>query len=164
MKKILLCLILLFPALGMAQSDISSENCLKAISIFKEDPLSQKADRALSYVFIFADKSPDVLVGVKVDYFPWNEEVTPSKVKNKLLGAYIAGNVEFQLQHNVNADHPYQGVLLMLDTYIKMKTAGEVEPMPGLEEWLKLKADKKLESKILKIQQTESDDGTLKST
>jgi hypothetical protein len=125
-------------------NDLSPEATLKAIQLYRDDPVGDYADCALSVVGNFAEQSPTVLVELRPVYFPWELGEIKSDAEVKFLGAFVAGNVEYQLTNNVKENRPIEGVRLQLWTYERMKEVGAIETLPGFEEWLELERNGQL--------------------
>lgn len=125
--------------------DISPEATLKAIQLFRDDPVGDFSDCALSIAGNFAEQSPAVLVELRPVYFPWKLGEIDSDAEVKLLGAFVAGNVEYQLTNNVKENRPIEGVWLELLTYERMKEIGAIETLEGFEDWLELERNGQLD-------------------
>lgn len=74
-------------------NDLSPEAALKAIQLYRDDPVGDYADCALSVVGNFAEQSPTVLVELRPICFPWKLGGIASDAEVKFLGAFVAGNV-----------------------------------------------------------------------
>ena len=123
---------------------IEPKIALKAISAFRADPTGEYALGYLSVVLNFAEQNENVLVVIDTSIFPEDFEDLQGKQKGTLLGAYIAGNVEKQLQFGVRLDSPLEGVQLMLTSYREMQIAGHLEKLPSFEKWILLNEQKQL--------------------
>ena len=69
---------------------LSPEATLKAIQLYRDDPVGDHADCALSVVGNFAEQSPAVLVELRPAYFPWELGGIDSDAEVKFLGAFVA--------------------------------------------------------------------------
>jgi hypothetical protein len=143
MSKFLLSLLLLcfFSTEGIAgshQPDISADSFFAALKIFRNDPNGKNANAALSNMAKFAEQSSEVLVEIDKKYFPYESAAISSKAQIKFLGAYIAGNVEYQLIYGVKENRPLEGVRFMLETYEILRRKNAVVRIEGFEKWKKL--------------------------
>jgi len=86
----------------------------------------------------FAEQSSEVLVEIDKKYFPYESAAISSSAQIKFLGAYIAGNVEYQLIYGVKENRPLEGVKFMLETYEKLRRTNAVVRIEGFEKWKKL--------------------------
>ena len=138
-----------FPAQSHECADeLSPEATLKAIQLYRDDPVGDFADCALSVAGNFAEQSPAVLVELRPSYFPWELGKIDSDAEVKFLGAFVAGNVEYQLTNSVKENRPVEGVRLQLLTYERMKEAGAIETLPGFEKWLELERNGQLDTQF----------------
>ena len=124
--------------------DISPEGTLRAIQLFRENPVGDYADCALSVAGNFAEQSPSVLVELRPIYFPWELGEIDADAEVKFLGAFVAGNIEYQLTNNVKENRPIEGVRLELLTYEMMREIGAIETLEGFEDWLELERNGQL--------------------
>ena len=127
---------------------LSPEATLKAIQLYRDDPVGDYADCALSVAGNFAEQSPAVLVELRAVYFPWKLGGIDSDAEVKFLGAFVAGNVEYQLTNDVKENRPIEGVRLQLLTYERMKEVGAMQTLQGFEEWLELERNGQLDTKF----------------
>ena len=151
LRVLFLLMIGLSPLSGLSQEctdDISPESTLRAIQTYRTDPMGDYAACSLSVAGKFAEQSPAVLVELRPAYFPWELGQIDSDAEVKFLGAFVAGNVEYQLINNVKENRPIEGIRLQLLTYERMKEVGAVETLPGFEEWLELELDGQLASRF----------------
>jgi hypothetical protein len=125
-------------------NDLSPEGTLTAIQLYRDDPVGDYADCALSVVGNFAEQSPTVLVELRPVYFPWELGGIDSEAEVKFLGAFVAGNVEYQLTNKVKENRPIEGVRLQLLTYERMREVGAIETLQEFERWLDLERNGQL--------------------
>jgi hypothetical protein len=124
----------------------SEEEVLEAIQLYRKDPIGDEADRSLSVAGSFAAESSAVNVDLRSICHLRELGVIDKDTEIRLLGAYVAGNLEYQLRNRVNENRPVEGVQLQLLTYERMKGADSIEAVPEFEEWLKLDLDGQLNS------------------
>lgn len=119
-------------------ANLKPETVLRAINYFEAEPLGEDSDTAMAVIMRFTDASPNVLVGINVSLMPWMKESKEVKNSEKLLAAFVAGNIRPQLQDGVNKDQPVDGVISMCRVYTAMRKAEAIEEIPALKEWSKL--------------------------
>ncbi len=143
---------LAFVALALSVADaadpvITKEIALKAIMIFRDDPLSEDGRAAAAIIITFVDKNHDVLVALNKKAFPvFDAPGVSQKETSLLLAAFTAGNVDSQLLRGVRKDDAYAGDLQLIQTYRqlqkknpRLKIAG-VEKLAEMEQRGQLKA------------------------
>jgi hypothetical protein len=128
--------------------ELSPEATLRAVQLYRDDPVGDHADCALSIAGNFAEQSPAVLVELRPAYFPWELGKIDSDAEVKFLGAFVAGNVEYQLTNEVKENRPLEGVRLQLLTYSRMKETGAIDTLPGFEAWLELERNGQLDAQF----------------
>jgi hypothetical protein len=113
---------------------ITKEVALKAIGLFREDPLSEDGRGAAAIIVTFVDKSHDVVVGLSKKVFPvFDAPGVSKKETNALIAAFIAGNLDSQLLRGVKKDDPYAGDLQMIQTYRQVQQKNPKLKIPALE-------------------------------
>jgi len=113
---------------------ITKEIALKAIVIFRDDPLSKDGRAAAAVIIAFVDKNHDVLVGLDRKVFPVFEVPDVSQdERSLLLAAFAAGNVDSQLLRGVKKDDPYAGDLQLIQTYRQLQKKNPKLKIPGIE-------------------------------
>jgi hypothetical protein len=106
-----------------AEPVITKEVALKAIAIFRDDPLSEDGRGAAALIVMFVDKNHDVLVELSKKAFPvFDAPGVSQKETSLLLAAFAAGNVDSQLLRGVKKDDPYAGDLQLIQTYRQLQT------------------------------------------
>lgn len=116
--------------------EITSSIALTAIERYQKDPLAPDAGTLLSVIAKFAKQSEDVSILIDLKYFPTEFKSLESKNASQLLGAYIAGNVEYQVRNGIKENRPVEGILSMLSTYSSLKNSGAIETLPSFKDWL----------------------------
>ena len=113
---------------------ITKEIALKAIVIFRDDPLSEDGRAAAALILAFVDKNPDVLVGLSKKVFPvFDAQGVSQKEKSLLLAAFAAGNVDSQLLRGIKKDDAYAGDLQLIQTYRQLKNKNPKLKIPAIE-------------------------------
>lgn len=119
-----------------ATEDVSADLAMSAIDRLRADPTSADAHRAASTIIRFAQESSDVLVVVGPNYVPWEVGNIDRHAEAALLAAYVAGSVEYQIENQVKESRPREGILFLVQVYESLRSAGAVEEISKLEEWL----------------------------
>jgi len=135
---IIACFLIGCSALTKEQSVVSirPEIVLGAVEQFRSNPVAEDAMEHLSVVASFANNSDDVYVLIDKSFFPdefFNLKGIP---KQRLLGAYVAGNIESQLISEDKENRPLSGVQLMLQTYKAMRNIDVLDELSGFEEFI----------------------------
>ena len=113
---------------------ISKEVALKAIGIFRDDPLSEDGRGAAAIIISFADKNHDVLLGLSKKVFPvFDVPGVSQKETGLLLAAFAAGNVDSQLLRGVKKDDAYAGDLQLIQTYRQLQKKNPKLKIPAIE-------------------------------
>jgi hypothetical protein len=125
---------------------ITKEIALKAIVIFRDDPLSEDGRGAAALIITFVDKNHDVLVALNKKVFPvFGAPGVSQKETSLLLAAFAAGNVDSQLLRGVKRDDAYAGDLQLIQTYRQLQKRNPklkivaVEKMAEMEQHGELK-------------------------
>lgn len=127
------------------QSRVDVPTTLKAINLFRKDPTGKDALPALAIIMAFAEMSDKVMVVVRREHLPWIDEKAISEQTMALLtGAFVAGNIEAQLQDSTKANRPYEGALLALHTYHEMRSRDMAPKISALEDWTEMDKNGKL--------------------
>jgi hypothetical protein len=133
---------LLFAAYSPAaepESPITKEAVRKAISLFRQDPLSPQGRAAGEVVRTFAEKSEDVILHVTPKLAPFLSNVQfPERDRALLLNAFMVGSVDSQLLRNEKMDDPYAGVLEVISTYRRMQTVVPTINLPEVQKLIDL--------------------------
>jgi hypothetical protein len=124
----------------------TKESVLKAIVIFRDDPLSKEGRAAAALIIAFVDKSHDVVVSLNKKAFPvFDAPGVSQDEKALLLAAFAAGNADSQLLRGSRKDDPYAGDLQLIQTYrqlqkkdMKLKISS-IEKMADMEQRGELK-------------------------
>jgi hypothetical protein len=107
---------------------------LKAIGLFRDDPLSEDGRGAAAIIVSFSDKSHDVVVRLSKKVFPvFDAPGVSKKETNALLAAFIAGNLDSQLLRGVKKDDAYAGELQLIQTYRQLQKKNSKLKIPAIE-------------------------------
>lgn len=154
-KFILIILSVLLTALpGYASDDdgwtstITPEITLEAIKIFRENPSGEDARSALALIVRFTKESKDVTVTISPNYLPWEQGTLSPYLEGVFLGAFVAGNIEYQLLHKINQNRPFEGIKLMLYSYKVLKDRDKIEALENFDTWLVLDQQNQLYAEL----------------
>lgn len=152
MRAILLLLILALVKPAFAEEDwtkrITPEITLKAIQLYKNDPTTDDALGALSIATNFAEQSEQVFVTIDAKFLPFKLGNIDKDVEARMIGAFVAGNIEYQLMHKIRQDSPLEGILLELYTYKKLKEKGLFPENDNFEKWLQWEKEGELRQRL----------------
>ena len=127
------------------EGDVSKDDARKAIAIFRRNPLDTHGEMTRPIILKFAEDSPDVEIAVSDKTLPWlaNKSV-PTETSAVLLVAFVAGDVESQLDSGKTKDDPVAGSEQVIATYRQLQKADpklkvrEVETLIDLQRQGKL--------------------------
>ena len=152
MKIILGIVTILLSFTALAEEDwtkrITPEITLKALALYRADPTNEDALGALSITTNFADKSPNLLVEIKEEYFPFKLGELDQNIQARFIGAFVAGNIEYQLIHNINENRPIEGIKLVLYTYTRLREKNIIPKHKEFEKWINMDRNGELAKKI----------------
>ncbi len=117
---------------------ITPEITLEAIKIFRENPIGDDARGALALIVKFTKESKDVVVTISPNYLPWEQGSLPPHLEGVFLGAFVAGNVEYQLMKGITENRPFEGIKLMLHSYKVLKDREKIEALENFDAWINL--------------------------
>ena len=113
---------------------ITKEIALKAIVIFRGDPLSKEGRAAAALIVAFVDKNHDVVVELNKKAFPvFDAPGVSQDEKALLLAAFAAGNADSQLLRGVRKDDSYAGDLQLIQTYRQLQRNNVKLKIPSIE-------------------------------
>lgn len=122
------------PVATAADPVISKEVALQAITLLRNDPLSEDGQAAAALILAFVDKSKEVVVALNKKVFPvFDAPGVSQKEKSLLLAAFAAGNADSQLLRGVKRDDPYAGDLQLIETYRQLQKKNRKLRILGIE-------------------------------
>ncbi len=127
---------------------ITPEITLEAIKIFRENPIGEDARGALALIVKFAKESKEVSVKISPNYLPWEQGTLKPYLEGIFLGAFVAGNIEYQLINNIKENRPIEGVKLMLHSYKVLKDRSKIESLENFDTWLALDQEDQLYAEL----------------
>jgi hypothetical protein len=117
-----------------AEPVITKEVALKAIGLFREDPLSEDGRAAAAILVMFVDRNHDVVVALSKKAFPvFGAPGVSQKETSLLLAGFVAGNLDSQLLRGVKKDDAYAGDLQLIETYRQLQTKNRKLKIPAIE-------------------------------
>lgn len=135
---------------GKNEKVVTHKEVLKAIEVFKKDPLGAAGTKAGKQILAYGKEAQDVRVGVGVTITPWDEnkeKLTADEV-NFLAIAYYAGCMEPQLKSAKTEDHTYDGLVQIVATYRQLRAKNKIQKVGYVEEWMTLDVSGKLKEQF----------------
>ena len=139
------------PAATLARSatqskgGVSKEDARRAIAIFRRDPLNAQGEMTRPIILTFAKDSPDVEVSVSEKRLAWvGNSSVPEETSQILLVAYVAGNVQAQLDSGKAKDEPVAAAEQVIATYGQLRRAKPDLRVREVEELIRLQKQGKL--------------------
>jgi len=134
---------------------VSTDDVRKAIASFLTDPLKESAKDDAKKIVSFATGSPDVMVIMGPEEMGWLKENPKAKkdYAGLLLTAFIAGNMQTQLELGEKRNEVYSGALQVMRTYREIRKKDPEFQSPAVEELFKKHRDGSLLKHIAEIQE-----------
>ena len=134
----ILLLVVHLPAADVGMP-ISKEEVRNAITVFRQAPASPRGRAAGKMVQRFAEKNDSVIVYITDKVVPFLSNVKiPHEDRALLLDAFFVGNIDSQLLRNEKKDHPYDGVLEVIEVYRRMRARDPVVRIAEVEKLIDL--------------------------
>lgn len=121
---------------------------LADIELLRTNPVGNAAKAAADRIMVFGHLSDDVFVSLKARYTPWMRGTLPELIEDKLIAAFVGGNMEYQLNHGVTEDRPYEGTLTLLQVYEGMRAADACPEINRLELYRQWLAEGSLQTRL----------------
>jgi len=118
--------------------DVTPELALQAIQRFKENPLEIDS-RSLSNLVDFTRESKSVIVSYSSKNFPWSIGNLDEELEHKLICAFVAGNVEYQLKNGVNENRTIEGIKFFAKVYKEFQRSGNYPQLKNIDRWIEKK-------------------------
>ncbi|MBX9678264.1 MAG: hypothetical protein K2X38_05825 [Gemmataceae bacterium] len=151
------CLLTSACALGaLAQNPmVTVEDARKALAGFLADPLKESAKDDAKKIVTFAMESPDVVVVMGEEETAWIKENAKNKkdYAGLLLAAFIAGNIQTQLDLGEKRNDVYSGAIQVMKTYREIRKKDPEFQSPAVEGLLKKHRDGTLLRHLAEIQE-----------
>ena len=124
---------------------IDKDTVRMAITIFRRTPTNQQGSMARPIIIRYAQESPDVHIDVSTRVMPWmaNTKGYDDAVP-VLLTAYVAGDVQAQLDRRKPKDDPMAGTEQVIATYQQMQRTEPRLRIMEVEKLIDLKKQGKL--------------------
>ncbi len=103
------------------------------LATYLKDPLSDEGRDALGGIVVYAEKSELVQLTIHSGVMPW-VDVDDYPYSSELLGAYIAGQVQYQLSHNDFTSNENAGRNQVVKVYEILKKTDENAVLDALED------------------------------
>ncbi len=113
----------------------SKEVVLGAIASLSYQPFGPQAEAARNIVIEYALDSDDVVILLDTQFIPFYGK---SQWSTHLFAAYLAGNIEEQLEQNKKTYATYDGLIFMLNTYDEIQKQDKGFKIPELERMVEL--------------------------
>lgn len=112
---------------------LTNEEVLLAIEKIWNDPVSESMDPIYTSVLDFIINSDDVIVTLSNENMPWliQDQFEPDNRSGKLIVAYSAGIIKWQLENDTKEEPIQKGNAFLLHVYDAMR---EVDPDYYIEE------------------------------
>ena len=130
---------------GSKEGEVSKEDARRAIAIFRRDPLNVQGELSQPIILKFAEDSPDVEIAVPDKRVAWmNDKKVPDEAGKVLLVAYVAGDIQSQLDSGKAKDDPVGASEQVIATYRQLQKSDpklkvrEVEALIALQRQGKL--------------------------
>lgn len=130
------------------KNTITREEVRAAIRDFKADPFAALKRGVGATIINFAEASSEVIVSLDKKSLPWIGEQNTDEHQSLLLVAYIAGNLEAQLDRGTKANHSYAGVRQVISTYRQIQKANSTIRIPEVEELIALENKGRLKAHL----------------
>ncbi len=124
---------------------VSKEDARRAIAIFRRDPLNSQGEMTRPIILKFAEDSPDVEISLSDKRLSWvGNKAVPEETSQLLVVAYVAGDVQSQLDSGKTKDDPVAAAEQVITTYGQLKRANPELRVREVEELIRLQKQGKL--------------------
>ena len=140
MKKIILFISLFtFLSVGNAFENHQEFNkkILKSIEKFKINPIGDKSIPIIKEIIEFTKNSDTVSVKIYPNLFPVNTNASETSYDFKLFGAFIIGNIEYQLKNNLKINRGKEGAEMLYFVYKKIRKVDSKFKIPNIYNWVR---------------------------
>ncbi len=127
------------------KGEVSKEDARRAIAIFRRDPLNAQGEMTRPIILKFAQDSPDVEIAVSEKRMSWlDDKSVPEDTGRVLLVAYMAGDIQSQLDSGKTKDDPVAAAEQVIATYRQLQRADPKLKVREVEELVALQKQGKL--------------------
>ena len=124
---------------------VSKEDARRAIAIFRRDPLNSQGEMTRPIILKFAEDSPDVEISLSDKRLSWvGNKSVPEETSQVLVVAYVAGDIQSQLDSGKTKDNPVAAAEQVIATYGQLKRANPDLRVREVEELVRLQKQGKL--------------------
>jgi hypothetical protein len=118
---------------------VTKEEVRSAITLFRQAPASPRGRAAGKMVQSFAEKDDSIIIYITNKVVPFLDNVKiPHEDRALLLAAFVVGNIDSQLLRNEKKDHPYDGVLEVIEVYRRMRARNPAVRIAEVEKFIDL--------------------------
>jgi hypothetical protein len=121
------------------------------IELFLADPTSETGSDAASAIAVYVNESKAVDVQISTKVCVWVLSGAEQDTKEKLLAAFMAGNVRSQLDTGTKRDDSYSGIVQALRVYRALKAQNPSLKEAGMERFATMQAKGELNQHILDL-------------
>lgn len=100
---------------------VTVDELIRMINYVREQPFSPGAQEMFPLIMQVAMTSDLVFIEVSDEKLPWLAPIESEPWARYLLGGYVAGDMEYQLENGVKEDNPQAGFRFALSIYRKLK-------------------------------------------
>ena len=122
----------------------------RASALLLEDPLADAAGDYAKVALIFVMESPKAAVMLGEEEMKWIGK--DNKRSLVLLGSYLAGNAQSQLNSGVKRNDRYSGLLYLFQTYRQIQAKNKDFKIAEVEDLLKLHKEDKLVGHLIELE------------
>ena len=124
---------------------VSKEDERRAIAIFRRDQLNAQGEMTRPIILKFAEDDPNVEVSLSDKRLSWiGNKSVPEETRQVLLVAYVAGDVQSQLDSGQTKDDPVAASEQVIATYRQLQRANAKLKVREVEELITLQKQGKL--------------------
>ncbi len=105
------------------------------INIYRKDPCAEEAKGALGAIFTYADKSALIAISINSEVLPWMK-LNDYPYGTDLLGAYVVGQVNYQLSTNVFENNDKFAMDQVLEVYKRLLAKDEKARIKSFDDLL----------------------------
>jgi hypothetical protein len=131
--------------------ELNDKQFRRAVTVFLEDPLGEKAKDIAKFIMAFASQTPKAVVFLGKEEMKWFGKRDDNGML--LLAAYAAGNVQSQLDSGVKRNDRYAGLLSLFHVHRALKEKGAGYENAVVDDLLKLHREDKLLPHLIELEQ-----------
>ena len=125
--------------------EVSKEDARRAIAIFRRDPLNSQGEMTRPIILKFAEDNPDVEIALDEKHLAWfSNKSLADDIRSMLLVAFVAGDVQSQLDSGKTKDDPVAASEQVIATYRQLQKANPKLKVREIEDLIDLQKRGKL--------------------